>query len=189
MTGKYFLYDGSLSNQGFSKENVDSLNDRLWYVLPKESGENPKIDTLLENDYILQLNDIVKLGKVKFAVIGLNLPNQCDLTIDSNTTEYMDGDIRHNNFPIFDTNQNNSEIINNSFCVICMSESNYDNNPLLTLCKCKGGMRYTHFICLRKWMETKITKKVNDKNNVFSYHVKSFMCNICKTPYPCKIIF
>ncbi len=35
-------------------------------------------------------------------------------------------------------------------------------------------------------MNTKLTIKENDRKTVNSYNMKSFNCEICKTPYPCK---
>ena len=38
-------------------------------------------------------------------------------------------------------------------------------------------------------METKLIIKKKKKKTVKSYNIKSFNCEICKTPYPCKIIY
>jgi len=49
-------------------------------------------------------------------------------------------------------------------------------------------MRFIHYECLKKWMAVKLSIKQNEKKTVTSYNMKSFNCEICKTPYPCKII-
>ena len=54
------------------------------------------------------------------------------------------------------------------------------------LCNCNGGLRFSHFECIKKWMETKLITKENEKKTVKSYNIKSFNCEICKTPYPFK---
>ena len=59
---------------------------------------------------------------------------------------------------------------------------------MINLCKCTGSISAVHFQCLKYWMNTKLTKKQNEKDTVFSYNMKSFNCEICKTPYPCKIL-
>ena len=64
-----------------------------------------------------------------------------------------------------------------------------EENPLVDLCKCTGGIKYTHYICLKYWMQTKLSKKENEKKTVTSYNIKSFNCEICKTPFPCKVFF
>ena len=72
-------------------------------------------------------------------------------------------------------------------CKICYSDDNdKENNPLVHLCNCNGGLRFSHFECIKKWMETKLVIKENEKKTVKSYNIKSFNCEICKTPYPFK---
>ena len=70
-------------------------------------------------------------------------------------------------------------------CKICLSNHEDDENPLINLCKCTGSISCLHFLCLKKWMETKLNIKENEKKTVTSYNMKSFNCEICKTPYPC----
>ena len=69
-------------------------------------------------------------------------------------------------------------------CKICLSGGDEIDNPLVNLCRCSGSMRYVHFICLKMWMNTKLSNKENDKKTVLSFNMKSFNCEICKTPYP-----
>ena len=54
------------------------------------------------------------------------------------------------------------------------------------LCSCSGGIRFAHYFCIKKWMETKLILKENEKKTVKSYNIRAFNCEICKTPYPCK---
>ncbi len=75
----------------------------------------------------------------------------------------------------------NPEIV----CKICLSNFEEEENPLINLCKCTGSISCLHYLCLKKWMETKLNIKENDKKTVTSYNMKSFNCEICKTPYPC----
>jgi len=60
-------------------------------------------------------------------------------------------------------------------------------NPLVELCRCTGGIKYTHYNCLKLWMQTKLSKKENEKKSVTSYNIKSFNCEICKTPFPFRL--
>jgi E3 ubiquitin-protein ligase DOA10 len=59
-------------------------------------------------------------------------------------------------------------------------------NPFINLCLCKGSMSFIHFECLKRWMGCKLVIKQNEKKTVTSYNMKSFNCEICKTPYPCN---
>lgn len=79
----------------------------------------------------------------------------------------------------------NSDIL----CKICLShQDDEETNPMTNLCKCAGTISWVHFICLKSWMGTKLSIKENEKKTVKSYNMKSFNCEICKTPYPCKYI-
>ena len=79
-------------------------------------------------------------------------------------------------------NNNNEE---KQLCKICYSEETDNlNNPMVHLCKCKGGLNYAHFECIKHWMKTKLVVLENTKKTVKSYYILSFNCEICKTPYP-----
>lgn len=59
---------------------------------------------------------------------------------------------------------------------------------MVNLCKCTGSISCVHFLCLKSWMQTKLNTKENEKKTVTLYSMKSFNCEICKTPYPCRKI-
>jgi len=40
-------------------------------------------------------------------------------------------------------------------CRFCWGDENTLENPLLSSCKCSGGVRFIHFLCLRQWLKTK----------------------------------
>jgi hypothetical protein len=71
-------------------------------------------------------------------------------------------------------------------CKVCLTNNEEEDNPLVKLCKCSGSMELIHFNCVKMWMSTKLLQKENEKKTVFSYNMKSFNCEICKTPYPCN---
>ena len=73
-----------------------------------------------------------------------------------------------------------------TICKICLTNYHDISNPFINLCICDGSMRFIHYECLKKWMAIKLSIKKNDKQTVTSYNMKSFNCEICKTPYPCK---
>jgi hypothetical protein len=79
---------------------------------------------------------------------------------------------------------NNQDII----CKICLTNQEEDSNPLINLCKCQGTISSVHYQCLKYWMQTKLSTKENEMKTVTSYNMKSFNCEICKTPYPCKLV-
>ena len=67
-------------------------------------------------------------------------------------------------------------------CRICFLSSSNESNPLISPCKCSGSMKFIHYMCLKKCIETKIIKKT--EQNFKSYSWKSFSCEICKAEYP-----
>jgi len=44
------------------------------------------------------------------------------------------------------------------FCRFCWDGSNQIQNPLLSVCKCSGGVGYVHYTCLKYWLKTKMTE-------------------------------
>ena len=182
-----------------TEENITNLSNKIWYVLKSEDSQNStNLQTInnLNDDYNLCKNDIIKLGRVKYALNDIHIPdkeNNIDIETPSDPLSYNIESINMHSQPVFnfiflaknETRDNNEE----NLCKICYSDSNEKDNPLVHLCSCSGGIRFAHYFCIKKWMETKLIIKENDKKTVKSYNIKSFNCEICKTPYPCKIFF
>ena len=36
-------------------------------------------------------------------------------------------------------------------CRICLDESETEENPFITPCKCAGSMKFIHLLCLQEW--------------------------------------
>jgi hypothetical protein len=88
---------------------------------------------------------------------------------------------------------NNLLIINNTYkarveaiCRVCLSESRLDN-PLIYPCKCKGTMKHIHLECLRKWLNSKIVKKVIANTTIYIFN--KFKCELCHADIPGKHTF
>ena len=179
-----------------TEENINNLSNKIWYVLKSEDTTSPNLQTItnINDDYNLCKNDIIKLGRVKYALNHIHIPDKnhiIDIESSNDPLSYNVSSINMNSLPVFnfiytvknEISNNNDEIL----CKICYSNDNDINNPLIHLCSCSGGIRFSHYFCIKKWMETKLNIKENDKKTVKSYNIKSFNCEICKTPYPCKI--
>lgn len=67
-------------------------------------------------------------------------------------------------------------------CKICCSDENWAKNPLISLCKCSGSMKYTHYICLKNWLKLKVT--CNSIGKVSTYMWNKFVCEVCKEALP-----
>ncbi len=59
-----------------TEQNINDLQNKIWYVIKQEdsngsNGTNPPVST---NDvYDIKINDIIKLGRVKYAITEINL--------------------------------------------------------------------------------------------------------------------
>jgi len=184
-----------------TEKNINDLSNKIWYVLkndPNQSNQSNQTIMNTNDDYYLCKNDVIKLGRVKYSLNEINIPsrqNNIDMAIPTNDPSKYDIDeLNKNTEPVFDfifQAKDSSEYIeipdDERICKICYSEDNdKENNPLVHLCNCNGGLRFSHFECIKKWMETKLVTKENEKKTVKSYNIKSFNCEICKTPYPFK---
>ena len=185
-----------------TEKNINDLSNKIWYVLnndPSNNNSNQNQNIVIKNDeYYLCKNDVIKLGRVKYSLNEINIPsrqNNIDISLPNNDPKkYNVDELNINTDPVFDfifQAKDSSEYTDipedEKICKICYSEENdRENNPLVHLCNCNGGLRFSHFECIKKWMETKLIKKENEKQTVKSYNIKSFNCEICKTPYPFK---
>ena len=184
-----------------NQKNINELSNKIWYILkndPIKSNNSNQVIINTNDDYYLCKNDVIKLGRVKYSLNEINIPSRQN-NIDTappmtDITKYDIDDLNKNTEPVFDfifKARDSSEYTDipedERLCKICYSEENdRENNPLVHLCNCNGGLRFSHYMCIKRWMETKLQIKENEKKTVKSYNIKSFNCEICKTPYPFK---
>ena len=62
-------------------------------------------------------------------------------------------------------------------CRFCWTNTDSEDNPKVQACKCTGSVKYVHFFCLQKWLETKMQTKQTDNHHTLSW--KQFQCEIC----------
>jgi hypothetical protein len=67
-------------------------------------------------------------------------------------------------------------------CRICFTECEESADPLISPCLCTGSMKYIHYNCLRRWLETRMVARVNP--NYSHFYWKSLSCELCKAPFP-----
>jgi hypothetical protein len=184
-----------------SEKNINELQNKIWFVIKHDEGNgtntNQQNMVNKNEDYFLCLNDIIKLGRVKYALNEMNVKKCQDaMDIDSepepdiNQSPYNISKINIGSEPVFDfiykTSTPPLEHIDEISCKYCLAGGNEEENPLVEMCRCTGGIKYSHYLCLKMWMQTKLSKKENEKQTVTSYNIKAFNCEICKTPYPCN---
>lgn len=78
--GRYFFYNPVEYLLNPNEENINNLQNKLWYIIksednnPNNSSQSPQI--INENDFAeVNLNDIIKLGRVKYAVTEMKINN------------------------------------------------------------------------------------------------------------------
>ena len=205
----YTIENPIQTNEEPNEKNVINLNNKIWYIINQEQMIISQSNNHFHNinrDYYISKNDIIKLGRVKYIISEVNIldeqgeNNKNNLNIPSISHNYIN-EINAKSDSSFELiykakclneecnmnieNNNNNEEKEKQLCKICYSEET-DNidNPMVHLCKCKGGLNYAHFECIKKWMKTKLMIVENTKKTVKSYYIQCFNCEICKTPYP-----
>jgi len=185
-----------------TEKNINELQNKMWYVIKHEdqnlainSNSNQQLVNT-NNDYFINKDDIIKLGRVKYAINEIYFTDDIILTsqpmhIDYEIPQYDIAELNKNTPPVFNFIYNAqlaTETSEDKICKICYHDSNDDVNPLVNICEiCTGGIKYAHYECLKRWMKTKLNIKENERKTVKSYNIKSYNCEICKTPYPCKL--
>lgn len=208
-----FLFKAKYNNNEFTleneipqlilptEENINKISSKMWYILksdPIRSNQSVQNINNTNDDYYLCNNDIIKFGRVKLLINEINIPsrqNNIDFSLENNDTKKYDIDnLNKNTQPVFDfiyrakdASEFNDIPDDEKICKICYNEeNNRENNPLVNLCHCNGGIRFGHFLCIKRWMKTKEFYKENSQKTVKCYGFMNFNCEICKTPYPFK---
>ena len=178
-----------------SHNNTDIFDLKLWFVLNNEKNENQQnIYKIINEDYFLHENDIIKFGNVKYIVFELHIDSK---EINNNEEEYETENNENNNYDINELNKNAGPILdfypspkesynspnekNNIICHICKKFECSEENPIIKFCNCNSF----HFFCLKTEIKEKIIKKTNHKN-VKSYYINGINCKNCNFIYPLK---
>ena len=152
-----------------------------WFIFKK----NKKI---LEksNKYILKEGDIFKLGRIIFRVKDINL-NKSKEKYNSDD-DYLVKNILTEKTNNIENNKNNINLFkikkNKNICRICYGDEDEENNPLIQPCSCSGTMKFIHYECLKKWIETQSFIKL-EGNDIYSvFVIKNLECELCKNKFP-----
>ena len=193
----YYFDNKVEKNMEANAENIAKINNNCWYICNDNQNnfiEQNKVKKNYKNkndDYYLLKNDIIKFGRVKFALTDVHLwsgDKRYDLQLPDKASTINRNNLNTEN--VFDLEKevqyldevNSEEKI---LCRICYcEEEDKERNPMVHLCKCKGGINYAHFNCIKLWMRTKLIIIGNRKRTVKTYYINKFNCEICKTPYP-----
>jgi hypothetical protein len=177
-----------------NSEYIQDLNNRFWYVIRSKNQIHEEND----EDYVLNQNDIIKLGDKKYEVTKIRI-NKADGNYEGfrDSKNYNISEINKKAGPIFKFDIKNDkykvqESLENKDCEnegekcwICLQSSSTSiDNPLINICKCKN--KFVHYLCLKQYLQTKIKIRENFKHTVYTYCCNKFNCDMCLTPYPTR---
>lgn len=185
---------------------VKNLDNKFWFVIKsnkRRSGQNYE-------DYILQENDIIKLGLTKYEVIKIKINKYDENIKNSRNNNYNINEINRKAGPLFKIEIKREqfkmpqEFLRNKYlksieysdgyeeennddemCWICFDSClTTKDNPKINLCKCNN--KFVHYLCLKEYLRTKIIIHENYRHTVFTYICKKFNCDACLAPYPTR---
>ena len=179
-----------------SEDNSNSLNIKLWLIINSiDDKKNEKIEkNIINRDYYLNKNDILKFGNIKYIVLEIKLKNENIDNNDNNSKEDTLNEEKNDYYDIAKLNKNTNQIFdfypspkecydfldekNSIICYICKKNKCNKENPIIKFCNCN----YVHYECLKNQIKSTIIVKKNVKNYYFRY----FTCKKCKFVYPLK---
>ena len=179
-------------------EYIKDLNNKFWFVIRSKNPKNEENDEN-DEDYVLNENDIIKLGEKKYEVTKIRIKKADD---------NYEGFRESNNYNISEINKKAGSIFKYNIkidkyrvtleslenkdcekegehCWICLETSSTSiDNPLVNICKCKN--KFVHYLCFKLYLQTKIKINENFKQTVYTYYCDEFNCDKCLTPYPTR---
>ena len=156
--------------------NINSLDNKLWYIFKNNYNEN-----FTENFELppLQVGDIIKFGRVKYVINEINI-NNINTNYDTNNELQIFNLCPHIEHILTSINERNEQI-----CKICLfSEAPCGDPNLYKICNCNGSIQNIHIHCLKTWLKTKLQFKESQNTHILWYYSKRFNCEICKKSYP-----
>ena len=198
---EYEIINPTKKNMKRNQENINNLNNNAWLVI----GSNSECYQNENEQYLLNENDIIKLGLKKYEIIEkhVNFSNDkdavdeyynisqmnkqkgsiFDISIEKSQYKIKENENKVKNDEKMEENESTESVEEKERCFICFNDDSTVKNPLLHLCKCKN---WIHYECLKYYMNTKIKILENSKGTVKTYISHKFNCDVCLTPYPLR---
>ena len=181
-----------------NSEYIKDLNNRFWYVIRSKNPKNPKNEEN-DEDYVLNENDIIKLGEKKYEVTKIRINKSDDnyggfresnnyniSEINKKAGSIFKYDIKKDKYRVtLESLENKDCEKEGEHCWICLETSSTSiDNPLVNICKCKN--KFVHYLCFKQYLQTKIKISENFKHTVYTYYWDKINCDMCLTPYPTR---
>lgn len=141
-------------------------NQTMCYVKPSRSELWEVVSQMPGRSLRLVKDMQLKLGRVRYTVK--------EVMVTAGNYEACDTDSSEEETPAPDLTE--------ATCRVCYDKESDRHNPLLSHCKCDGSVKYTHLLCLKQWLRSKVVTKTTDTS--ITYQWKCLECEICKTELP-----
>lgn len=162
-----------------------SYQEDVWLVLKKLKVPGTHLG------YRLSEGETLRLGRTVLRVNELRLSSQ-ELSSKGvvPSTHLLNGGLHtksepYGKEPRVSQAEMMGKIHSNSQCRVCYSEDFTVEDPLVSLCKCSGSLRFLHISCLKSWVGSKL--EIREKGPVRTFEWKRLECELCKTEYPIKL--
>ena len=172
-----------------SLDNTDSLNYKLWFIINSE----PKINQITNDDYYLNIDDILKFGNVKYIIRQIHINNIEKKNEEKSSEEKSDNnniyDISSLNksfpkisvlIPEIKTYHESLDENTDIKCYLCNKKSCSIDDPIIKFCDCN----FIHFKCLKN--RIKIINIITKGGNVYNYYIHMTFCKDCQNAYPLR---
>lgn len=171
--GNYWIYNKLYYDR--DEDFTSNPESQIWYSIRdyRESASS--------FGYSLKENDILRFGRARLKVVKIHIPklmnkaSECKLKLSEK--------VKQCELNSLDVVQSENETDNGtevSTCRICFTEGD-GGNPLISLCKCSGSMKFIHLECLKGWINSK--KTVKSTNQAITYTWKAYEWELCKSSY------
>ena len=144
------------------KKEADAKKQENMYLVVRSLKHND-----VRQHYDIQEKDILKIGRIKFAVkeIGYSIESQAMVADESEETKEkghtansiyaVNNDEEWEEFEEVKSITEGGSGKDDEKCRFCYSDEASEENPLLLSCKCAGSVGYLHLECLKQWLNFK----------------------------------
>jgi hypothetical protein len=171
--------------------------DTPWIIVKNLRKSDVQVEAGVK--YRLIAGDVIKLGRIKLKLMEIKLDSRLEDSVENQTKQFNSKVIEHSNRQV--SPQIPVDIPNDApdielqtlsakrkkrqnLCRICYCDETEVESPLIQPCSCSGTMKYIHFICLQKWLKSKVVIKASTGENSVCYTLKQVECELCKTLLP-----
>ena len=158
-----------------TENNVDCLKKKLWYVINSTENKSDKYNNIINEDYYLNENDIIKIGNIIYIVKKINIrkDNNNEIIDEQNSPnsneEYNIGKINKNSDPIF-----------NFYPSLDFEKCKFYDGKKVKFCQCN---EFIEINCLKKSLENTIRRQRSE--NVGNLKLENrISCQKCRTIFP-----